>query len=181
MQVWERCSLYLAFQAQAAPIPPQIPTSIPTLDPDTPTLQPINADISGEFTDPIFKQAVWEWLGKSGEPGAFSLSDIQNRIRDGNTRLTAAYRNISSLKGLEYFEGITHLTCSNNKLTGFPPLPSTLQSLYCANNQLTTLSDLPVGLRYLDCGYNQLTTLFRDFRKSFRSFHGKPIIGGYIA
>ncbi len=145
---------FVTFQSQAIPLPPQLP-SLPPL----PTGKPITADISGEFTDPNFKKAVWAWLGKTGEPGAFSLMDIQNRISEGNTRLAVNHSGISSIKGVEYFEGITHLLCFNNKLTDLPSLPSTLQSLYCYDNQLTTLPDLPASLKILECQDNQLTTL----------------------
>lgn len=145
----------VTFQARAF-TPPTLPTTIPT---DFPTLKPITADISGDFTDANFKKAVWKWLGNSGDPGAFSRLDIQNKIDAGTTVLNVSSRDISSLNGLEYFDGLTYLSCTYNKLTSLPALPATLETLYCHSNQLASLPDLPSVLSFLDCSSNNLTVL----------------------
>ena len=149
------CIHNATFQTQAF-TPPALPTTIPT---DIPSLKPITEDISGEFTDPNFKEAVWRWLGKTGDPGAFSHLDIKNKIDSGATALNVSGKEISSLKGLEYFEGIIYLVCTNNKLTSLPSLPSTLTELHCGTNQLTALPDLPNTLKHLDCSNNNITVL----------------------
>ncbi|KJR46667.1 multidomain protein with s-layer homology region, glug motif, ig motif, i-set domain [Desulfosporosinus sp. I2] len=39
------------------------------------------ADISSSFSDTNFKQAVWEWLGNSGTPLAFSQQDLSGLMQ----------------------------------------------------------------------------------------------------
>gem|GEM_PF-6014811 len=118
-------------------------------------------DISSDFTDPNFRQAVWEWLGNTGEPGAFTKQDLIEQAASGFATLSVRGRNITSLAGLEHFmdTGIQVLDCSYNRLTELPPLPSTLATLWCDGNALTTLPDLPTSLGVLDCRNNQLTVL----------------------
>ncbi|MCR4437305.1 MAG: immunoglobulin domain-containing protein, partial [Eubacteriales bacterium] len=120
-----------------------------------------NLDISGDFTDPNFRQAVWEWLGNSGAPGSFTKQDLIARMSDQGYTLYVDSKNIASLAGLEHFQGtgIQELDCSYNQLTSLPALPDSLISLYCYNNQLTGLPSLPGGLQTLNCNYNQLTQL----------------------
>ncbi|MGI6084328.1 MAG: S-layer homology domain-containing protein [Acetivibrionales bacterium] len=154
------CMHHVTFQVHAAPAPTQIPTSIPTDFPtDFPTIPPIDADISNEFTDENFKKAVWQWLGKSGTPGAFSRQAIKNRIDAGFGSFAALNKNISSLKGLEYFEGLSSINCNGNNLTSITHLPSTLKTLFCSNNKLSSLPSLPASMRFLDCSNNNLTNL----------------------
>ncbi|MDD3363843.1 MAG: S-layer homology domain-containing protein [Syntrophomonas sp.] len=118
-------------------------------------------DISASFTDPNFKQAVWEWLGHTGNPGAFSKQDLINRMPAQNAMLIIYNRNITSLAGLENFEGtgLTELNCENNQLTVLPPLPQGLTWLYCWGNRLTSLPELPDSLVGLYCWDNQLSSL----------------------
>lgn len=78
-----------------------------------------------------------------------------------------------------YYNQITELDCSNNRLTsleGCPPnlrklfcsyndlenlrgCPQNLQQLYCDNNRLTSLVGCPSNLKILHCNNNQLQTL----------------------
>jgi hypothetical protein len=66
---------------------------------------------------------------------------------------------ITNLTGVQYFDGLTYLDCSNCQLSSLPPLPSSLIYLTCRNNKLTSLPSLPGSIRQLDCLTNQLTTL----------------------
>lgn len=69
------CSLFLMGLGSAAmgalPLTP--------INPGVPNVT-IASDISGEFTDPNFRQAVWEWLGNTGTPGIFTKQDIADRL-----------------------------------------------------------------------------------------------------
>lgn len=71
------------------------------------------------------------------------------------------YRNITSLEGLEIFESLENLYCSNNQLTelDLSNLPN-IKELYCNYNQLTELnvSNNP-ALERISCMGNQLKDL----------------------
>ena len=96
--------------------------------------------------------------------------------------------NLSSFDGIEYFTGLTSLTCPNNRLTALDvsnlhnletldcsgnqissenlKLPSAyLKTLDCSNNRLERLDEtvLPATLTELDCSDNPLTVLNVDF------------------
>jgi hypothetical protein len=97
-------------------------------------------------------------------------------------------RNISSVKGIEKFENLKTINCSNNKiksldLTNCPKLeevqcvnnkieeiliPKTnkISKLYCAMNELTKLNTPRLtNLTTLDCASNKLTELNTDNNK----------------
>lgn len=122
-----------------------------------------DADISSSFTDVNFKQAIWEWLGNpvSSAPGSFTKANLSAAAAKHGYYLDIAGKNISSLNGIENFEGIRMdaIHAPNNSLTSLPTLPSSLKFLYLANNSLTSLPELPAGLETLDCGSNKLTSL----------------------
>jgi Secretion system C-terminal sorting domain/Leucine Rich repeats (2 copies) len=75
------------------------------------------------------------------------------------TNLDCSNRNITSIEGVQYFNALQELTCSNNQLVNLPTLPLYLIVLSCDNNQLTSLPALSNALLYLSCSYNQLTSL----------------------
>lgn len=120
-------------------------------------------DISGSFTDPLFKQAVWQWLGKTGTPGSFTKQDLTNRMAAQNYILGLTNNSsVTSLAGLENFEGtgLTRLNCYwDPLLTSLPTLPSSLTKIYCDYSGLTSLPALPGGLTELYANNNQLTSL----------------------
>jgi Leucine-rich repeat (LRR) protein len=91
-------------------------------------------------------------------------------------------RNISDLKGIEFFTALKYLYCEYNQLTSLDVSKNTLliqlncygnqltslnfsknvvlERLLCSSNQLTSLDvSQNKALTYLDCNYNQLTTL----------------------
>ena len=92
--------------------------------------------------------------------------------KDGNGVLTPAERyavteidvndkNITSLKGIEFFPNLKKLNCGHNRLTSLDVSKNTvLQELVCWENQLTSLdvSQNP-ALQKLDCWDNRLTSL----------------------
>jgi Leucine-rich repeat (LRR) protein len=75
------------------------------------------------------------------------------------TTLDCSNRNIASLEGVQYFDGLDTLSFHDNFLSSLPVLPSTLQKLNCSFNLLTNLGVLPVTLQFLICNNNQLTSL----------------------
>jgi uncharacterized protein YjdB len=123
----------------------------------------VSADISGDFTDANFKQAVWEWLGNEvgSTPGEFTQADLSARMAVQNYTLDVEAEGISSLAGLENFAGtgLRVFDCRNNQIGVMPALPASLTELYCAQNSLGSLPALPAGLIILGCGNNQLTSL----------------------
>jgi len=66
---------------------------------------------------------------------------------------------ISNLVGIQYFDGLISLQCSNNTISYIPTFPSLLERIDCSSNQLITMPNLPSNLRFLDCSSNQLTSL----------------------
>ena len=66
---------------------------------------------------------------------------------------------IKNLYGIQFFDNLGMLVCSENSLTTLPTLPSGLTALYCYQNSLTTLPALPSGLTFINCTQNSLTTL----------------------
>ena len=69
-------------------------------------------------------------------------------------------KNLTSLKGIEYFTGLTELKCDNNQLTTLDVSHNIqLQSLRCKRNQIASLIVSGTPLTYIDCSDNQLTNL----------------------
>ena len=112
-----------------------------------------------------------------GKDGVLTEAEIK-----GITSIDVYYKNISNLKGIEYFTALTRLYCSYNQLTALDVSKNTaLTRLYCSYNQLmaldvsknTALTTLlcfsnqltaldvskNTALEYLDCSSNQLTAL----------------------
>jgi len=95
------------------------------------------------------------------------------------TNLQLANLNLTNLSGIQYFDHLALLNCSNsnvqtipklpnslehfncqdNNLSMLPDLPSTIHSLYCAENQLTSLPVLPINLKNLEIGWNNIINL----------------------
>ena len=82
------------------------------------------------------------------------------------TKIAVSGRNITDLKGIEYFTALTDLYCFNNQLTSLDVSKNTaLRELNCHSNQLTALDvSKNTALWYLYCYNNQLTSL--DVSKS---------------
>lgn len=109
---------------------------------------------SANFPDDNFRN----WLLESyyGKDGKFTEDEIRNI-----TSLSVNEKNISTLKGIEFFTSLDYLNCSYNQLTSFDLSKNTaLTTLYCSSNQLTSLDVTKnTALKYLDCDRNQLTSL----------------------
>ena len=92
--------------------------------------------------------------------------------KDGNGVMTPAERyavteidvndkNITSLKGIEFFPNLKKLNCGHNRLTSLDVSKNTeLTYLKCSYNRMTELDvSKNTELTYLDCSYNRLTEL----------------------
>lgn len=119
----------------------------------------LNAD---HIPDPVFleycRDRMDEWdtnndgrlyAGEAATVGAIDVANVY-----GNA--------IQSLKGIEYFTGITYLDCSLNNLTSLDVSKNTrLTELYCNNNR--QLSSLVISeyttLTFLNCSSCMLTSL----------------------
>ena len=79
----------------------------------------------------------------------------------GITRIEVSSRDISSLKGIEFFTALEHLYCPNNQLTDLDVSNNAaLTHLFCDVNPLTALDvSNNTALTYLSCSSNQLTSL----------------------
>ena len=103
------------------------------------------------FPDVNFRSFLKEQTyGTDGVLTAAEISTI--------TSLWVTYRNIQDLKGIEYFTGLSTLSCSGNQLTSLDVSKNiSLGYLYCNNNQLTSL-DLSknTALTSLDCCSNRI-------------------------
>ncbi len=68
--------------------------------------------------------------------------------------------NLTSLKGIEYFTGLTELRCDKNQLTTLDVSHNMqLQSLHCKRNQIASLVVSGTQLTFIDCSENKLTSL----------------------
>ena len=117
--------------------------------------EPVTISInSTNFPDENFRNYLLEQdYGKDGKLTGGEIKDI--------TYIFVSNKNISSLKGIEYFTALTNLTCNNNQLTTLDVSKNTaLTILWCESNQLTALDvSKNTALTELLCDYNQLTAL----------------------
>ena len=55
-----------------------------------------------------------------------SLNITSTLVTSGTQTINCGALGISNLSGIEYFTSLTYLSCTNNSLTSFPPLATTL-------------------------------------------------------
>ena len=77
------------------------------------------------------------------------------------TEIDVNDKNITSLKGIEFFPNLKKLNCGHNRLTSLDVSKNTvLQELVCWENQLTSLDvSQNTALQELECFENKLTSL----------------------
>ena len=112
---------------------------------------------STNFPDANFRNYLTnEMFSGAGSDGVFTDAEIQNI-----NSIVVDNKDISSLKGIEFFTSMTWLACSNNQLTSLDVSKCTsLQMLICNVNQLTSLNVSGcTALQTFYCGNNQLTSL----------------------
>ena len=153
---------YLDLEGSNAPVT--------TEESDTPTPNLVVTDIlidTAHFPDEVFRSYVLTSCDLDGD-GILSKEEIgQVKILDAtqmnipSTWDSGLTRQLSSLKGIEYFYALEYLDCGFCKLTTLDISKNTaLRYLDCYKNQLTKLDISNCkALTYLNCGYNQLTKL----------------------
>ena len=118
-------------------------------------IEDMNIDINAtNFPDTNFRNYLLSL--DEGKDGKFSESEISKLYS-----ITVSSKNISSLKGIEYFAALKFLSCYDNKLTVLDVSKNiALEYLECYNNELTALDvSSNTKLITLDCKNNQLASL----------------------
>ncbi len=107
------------------------------------------------FPDTAFRTYISDSID-TNKNGYLSTVEI-----NAATVIDVAGKNISSLKGIEYFTALTSLDCDENQLTTLDVSKNTkLTILTCSYNQLTALDfSQNTVLKRLYCHNNKLTTL----------------------
>ncbi len=124
-----------------------------------------NAGCSKSLFDPLFAQELQKrgYVAdaeniKPEEVKGITELDVSGRL---NQETHEYEGELTSLRGIEYFESLTILLCYGNQLTSLDVNQNTaLKFLDCRGNKLTTLDVSPnTALITLVCSINQLTTL----------------------
>ena len=68
-------------------------------------------------------------------------------------------KNLTTLEGINFPDGITGLNCSRNSLTSLQYCPNSVTYLYCYDNLLTNLEYCPNSLTRLCCPNNSIISL----------------------
>ncbi len=145
-------TLCYAWEGAYSARPCQVALSQLSSVPD-PNPKPVTID-GNNFPDANFRAYVSNTLD-TDKNGTLAGTELEIRSINVNGR------NISSLKGVEFFPALGYLNCANNQLASLDVSRNpVLETLYVSDNQLTRLdvSGNP-KLRSLDCGENQLTRL----------------------
>ena len=99
-----------------------------------PAVAAAGVDITDKFTDPNFKAAIYQTIGKTA-PDPIYDSDV-----NGITKLDVIFKNISDLSGIEYLTALTNFGCEYTQLTTLDVSKNTtLTYLECYKNKLITL------------------------------------------
>ncbi len=128
-----------------------------------PTIPEIAIDETN-FPDANFREHVKTF--DTDNSGSLSEDEIA-----AATNIDVTNKNITSLKGIEYFTNLQELNCQDNELTELDVSANTeLTILNCSNNQLTELDvSANTELTILNCSNNQLTTLVIPSGSSFEN------------
>jgi uncharacterized repeat protein (TIGR01451 family) len=101
-------------------------------------------------------------------PNAMNGNQMDTTHIDVTSRRQIIVQNkrIINLDGIQYFDSLRTLNCSNNVydtihmlIENIPALPSMLDTLICTTNQIDSLPQLPASLKMLMCGQNILDSL----------------------
>ncbi len=113
------------------------------------------------FFDPLFAQELQK-RGYVADAGHISFAEVKS-ITELNIygKSSDNLGELTSLRGIEYFESLRSLACSQNQLTSLDVSKNTaLKILSCYENQLTSLDvSKNTALEILSCNKNQLISL----------------------
>ncbi|MBQ6945222.1 MAG: hypothetical protein IJN43_12975 [Ruminococcus sp.] len=128
---------------------------VTVIDPDNPTAIPGVGIDETNFPDPVFRQYLAKNFDKNkdGRLSDKEIADVKG--------LYLSELGISDLTGIQHFENLKTLGCSDNDLTQLDISENkALTHLYCSYNNLTTLdTSNNVLLFAIDCHNNKLTKL----------------------
>ncbi|MBP6623628.1 MAG: DUF11 domain-containing protein, partial [Chitinophagaceae bacterium] len=88
-----------------------------------------------------------------------NLLDTTEISITGETILDCKDLKIKDLTGIQYFDNLDQLNCSDNFIHQLPRLPNTITWLNCSINPIDSLPALPQNLFYLNCSNNFLSKL----------------------
>lgn len=107
------------------------------------------------------------WL-QNNIPNAMNGNQMDTTHIDVTSRKQIIVQNkhILNLDGVQYFDSLKVLDCSNNVYDTIhmfvkiiPALPNMLDTLICTSNEIDSLPQLPANLKMLLCGQNSLDSL----------------------
>lgn len=125
------------------------------------------ANLKAQNTVTIADTAFAHWL-QINIPSAMNGDqlDTTNSSVTSMKTMVVQNRDIVSLDGVQYFDSLLTLDCSNTaydtlliRVSSIPALPPMLNTLICNNNALTSLPVLPNGLTVLHCNFNPIAHL----------------------
>ena len=139
--------------------------------------QSININTSVNFPDTNFRTFIEGYMGV-GKNGAFSMNDTAKMTKS----MDCSNKNISSLKGIEYFTNLTVLDFHDNQITDVDLSKNTaltkvecrrctlrnldtsklvnLEILLCCANNLSKIDvSSSQKLKSIDCGWNQIASI----------------------
>ncbi|MBQ9463107.1 MAG: hypothetical protein IJU68_05555 [Bacteroidales bacterium] len=107
------------------------------------------------FKDANFRAYCIQYFDADGD------GEISDKEAKAVTKVDCSDKGIASLENIQYFTGLTKLSCERNQLTSLDVSKNTeLIELTCERNQLATLTIGPHSkLEAVSCSYNQLTAL----------------------
>ena len=107
------------------------------------------------------------WL-QTNIPNAMNGNQMDTTHVDvvSKTQLIIRNSRIVNLEGVQYFDSLKTLDCSNNVydtihlyVKNIPSLPNLLETFICTSNEIDSLPQLPATLKILLCGHNLLDSL----------------------
>lgn len=125
------------------------------------------ANLQAQNTVTIADTAFAHWL-QINIPSAMNSDqlDTTNSYVTSMKTMVVQNRDIVNLDGVQYFDSLLSLDCSNTtydtlliRVSSIPALPPMLNTLICNNNALTSLPVLPNGLTVLHCNFNPIAHL----------------------
>ena len=113
------------------------------------------------FPDDIFREYVLTKFDKNGDGylSYVSTEDEGYYEHKAVESIDVGYKGIADLTGIEYFENLHSLDCSDNQLTGVLDLSGfkELHRLDCSNNQLSDVKLYNLSeMYYFDVRFNQI-------------------------
>lgn len=125
------------------------------------------ANLKAQNTVTITDTAFVHWL-QVKIPSAMNGDQLDTTNSDVTSMkaMIIQNRDIVSLNGVQYFDSLLILDCSNTvydtlliRVSSIPALPPMLHTLICNNNALTGIPALPNGLTELKCNLNPISHL----------------------